>query len=286
MKRSQPFILFGLAACMALVTSVLVYNWLQRQPKVVEKVIGAQTQVVAVAVGDLFWGTKLTPEHIKLVSFPTGSLPEGHFSSVETLQDRVLVSNVKTNEPILESKLAPREVTAGGVAAVTRLEKRAMAVKVDDFIGVAGFINPGNRVDVLVTIQQSAQQGPPETKTVLQNVLVLATGPELDRKGKEEKPSSVKVITLEVTPEEGEKLALAATEGKVVLALRNQLNAEPVLTKGATIPALLNSYRIREEVKRQEPKAVVKGNPKPAAPEISVELIQGGKVSTVTFKKD
>jgi pilus assembly protein CpaB len=286
MKRSQPFILFGLAACMALVTSVLVYNWLQRQPKVVEKVIGAQTQVVAVAVGDLFWGTKLTPEHIKLVSFPTGNLPEGHFSSVETLQDRVLVSNVKTNEPILESKLAPREVTAGGVAAVTRLEKRAMAVKVDDFIGVAGFINPGNRVDVLVTIQQSAQQGPPETKTVLQNVLVLATGPELDRKGKEEKPSSVKVITLEVTPEEGEKLALAATEGKVVLALRNQLNAEPVLTKGATIPALLNSYRIREEVKRQEPKAVVKGNPKPAAPEISVELIQGGKVSTVTFKKD
>ena len=286
MKRSQPFILLGLAACMALVTSVLVYNWLQRQPKVVEKVIGAQTQVVAVAVGDLFWGTKLTPEHIKLVSFPTGNLPEGHFSSVETLQDRVLVSNVKTNEPILESKLAPREVTAGGVAAVTRLEKRAMAVKVDDFIGVAGFINPGNRVDVLVTIQQSAQQGPPETKTVLQNVLVLATGPELDRKGKEEKPSSVKVITLEVTPEEGEKLALAATEGKVVLALRNQLNAEPVLTKGATIPALLNSYRIREEVKRQEPKAVVKGNPKPAAPEISVELIQGGKVSTVTFKKD
>jgi pilus assembly protein CpaB len=239
-----------------------------------------------VAVGDLFWGTKLTPEHIKLVSFPTGSLPEGHFSSVETLQDRVLVSNVKTNEPILESKLAPREVTAGGVAAVTRLEKRAMAVKVDDFIGVAGFINPGNRVDVLVTIQQSAQQGPPETKTVLQNVLVLATGPELDRKGKEEKPSSVKVITLEVTPEEGEKLALAATEGKVVLALRNQLNAEPVLTKGATIPALLNSYRIKEEVKRQEPKAVVKGNPKPAAPEISVELIQGGKVSTLTFKRE
>jgi pilus assembly protein CpaB len=286
MKRSQPFILFGLAACMALVTSVLVYNWLQRQPKVVEKVIGSQTELVAVAVGDLFWGTKLTPEHIKLVPFPTGSLPEGRFPSVETLQDRVLVSNVKTNEPILESKLAPREVTAGGVAAVTRLEKRAMAVKVDDVIGVAGFINPGNRVDVLVTIQQSAQQAPPETKTVLQNVLVLATGPELDRKGKEEKPSSVKVITLEVTPEEGEKLALAATEGKVVLALRNQLNAEPVLTKGATIPALLNSYRIREDVKRQEPKVVVKSNPKPAAPEISVELIQGGKVSTVTFKKD
>jgi pilus assembly protein CpaB len=283
MKRSQPFILLGLAVCMALVTSVLVYNWLQRQPKVVERVIGAQTEMVAVAVSDLFWGTKLTPEVIKLVPFPTGSLPQGHFSTVESLQGRVLLSNASTNEPILESKLAPREVTMGGVAAVTRPEKRAMAVKVDDVIGVAGFINPGNRVDVLVTITKESL---PVTKTVLQNVLVLATGPDLDRKGKEEKPSSVKVITLEVTPEEGEKLALAATEGKIVLALRNQVNAEPILTKGATIPALLDSYRIREEVKREEPKAVAKNNPKPAAPEISVELIQGGKVSTLTFKKD
>ena len=282
MKRSQPFILLGLAVCMALVTSVLVYNWLQRQPKVVEKVIGARTDTVAVAVSDLFWGTKLTPEHMKLVPFPTGSLPEGHFSTLEDVQGRVLVANLRTNEPILEYKLAPREVTMGGVAAVTRPEKRAMAVKVDDVIGVAGFINPGNHVDVLVTIDNS----PPVTKTVLQNVLVLATGPDLDRKGKEEKPSSVKVITLEVTPEEGEKLALAATEGKVVLALRNQLNAEAVLTKGATIPALLNSYRAREEVKREEPKAIVKGNPKPATPEVSVELIQGGKVSTLTFKRE
>jgi pilus assembly protein CpaB len=284
MKRSQPFILFGLAACMALITSVLVYNWLQRQPKVVEKVIGSQTEMVAVAGGDLFWGTKLTPEHIKLVPFPSGSLPDGLFSTVETLQGRVLVSNVKTNEPILESKLAPRGVTAGGVAAVTNMEKRAMAVKVDDVVGVAGFINPGNHVDVLVTIQQSDQQSPAETKTVLQNVLVLATGPELDRKGKEEKPSSVKVITLEVTPEEGEKLGLAATEGKILLALRNQLNEDAVFTKGATIPSLLSSYRVKEEVKRQEPKVAVKSDSKPAAPEISVELIQGSKVSTVTFK--
>jgi pilus assembly protein CpaB len=282
MKKSQPFILLGLAVCMALVTSVLVYNWLQRQPKVVEKVIGARTDMVAVAVSDLLWGTKLTPEHMKLVPFPTGSLPEGHFATLESVEGRVLVVNLRMNEPILEYKLAPREVTMGGVAAVTRPEKRAMAVKVDDVIGVAGFINPGNHVDVLVTIDNS----PPVTKTVLQNVLVLATGPDLDRKGKEEKPSSVKVITLEVTPEEGEKLALAATEGKVVLALRNQLNAEAVLTKGATIPTLLNSYRAREEVKREEPKATVKSNPKPAAPEVSVELIQGGKVSTLTFKRE
>jgi pilus assembly protein CpaB len=285
MKRSQPFILLGLAVCMAFVISVLVYNWLQRQPKMVEKVIGSPTEMVTVAGSDLFWGTKLTPEVIKLVSFPSGNLPDGHFSTVESLQGRVLVSNVTANEPILESKLAPRDVTTGGVAAVTRMEKRAMAVRVDDVVGVAGFINPGNRVDVMVTLHES----PPVTKTVLENVLVLATGPDVERKGKEDQASPVKVITLEVTPEEGEKLALAASEGKILLALRNHLNTEPVLTKGATIPELLESYRVRQEVKRQEPKVVVKSQPKPLAPvvpEISVELIQGGKVSTVTFKKD
>jgi pilus assembly protein CpaB len=285
MKRSQPFILLGLALCMALVTSVLVYNRLSEQPKVVkilDKVLDRPGEMVAVAASDLPWGTKLTAELIKLVPFPTGSLPQGHFLSVEALQGRVLLANLMANEPILESKLAPVSVTTGGLAAVTNPEKRAMAVKVDDVVGVAGFINPGNRVDVLVTLNHD----PPITKVVLQYMLVLATGIELERKGKEDKPSPVKVITLEVTPEEGEKLALAATEGKLVMALRNQLSADPVLTKGATIPSLLSSYRIREEVKRNEPKAVANGNPKPAAPEISVELIQGGKVSTVTFKKE
>jgi len=279
MRRYQPFILLGLAVVMGLVTSVLVYKWLQQQPQVVEKITGAQTEMVAMAATGLFWGTKLTPESIKFVSFPKNSLPDGHFATLEHLEGRILVANVTTNEPILESKLAPRDVTMGGVAAVTRPEKRAMAIKVDDVIGVAGFINPGNRVDVLVTVKQS----PPVTKTVLQHVLVLATGPDLERKGKEEKPSSVKVITLEVTPEEGEKLALAATEGKIVLALRNQLNADAVLTKGETISTLLDSYRFREEPKRADPKAVAKSKPTPAAPDISVELIRGGKVSTVTF---
>jgi pilus assembly protein CpaB len=275
MRRYQAFLLLGLAMCMALATSVLIYKWLQRQPPVVEKIIDPQTETVIVAASNLFWGTKLTQGVIKPVSFPKNSLPDGHFSTPESLEGRVLIANVMTYEPILESKLAPRDVTMGGVAAVTNPEKRAMAVKVDDVVGVAGFINPGNRVDVLVTIKQS----PPETKTVLQNVLVLATGSEVERKGKEEKPSPVKVITLEVTPEEGEKLALAATEGKILLALRNQLNAEPVLTKGATIPALLDSYRIHNA-----PKPATKGKKVVEVPPVQVEVIKGGKVSTFTFE--
>jgi pilus assembly protein CpaB len=155
-----------------------------------------------------------------------------------------------------------------------------MAVKVDDVVGVAGFINPGNMVDVLVTLTQS----PPITKTVLENVLVLASGTELERRGHEEKPQPVRVITVEVTPEEGEKLALAANEGKLQLALRNPLNAEPILTRGATVPALLNSYRLPEkaEVKPEVKPQVVA--PVREVPPVKVELIKGSTVSTLTFK--
>ncbi len=286
MPRSRPFVFLGLAAVMALVTSVLVYNWLAQQSRAgpVETI---QTELVAVAVSDLYWGTKLTEEMSKLVPFPKSSLPQGYFSTLEPVTGRVLLANLTTNEPILESKLAPLTVTTGGVAAVTNPEKRAMAVKVDEVIGVAGFINPGNRVDVLVTLNPPGTQSDPVTKVVLQNMLVLATGTDVERKGKEEKPTLVKVITLEVTPEEGEKLALAANEGKIRLALRNYVNSEPVLTKGATIPTLLSSYRLGGETK------AVNGTPvKPAErsaapvkpkPSVKVQLIKGGTVSTLDF---
>lgn len=284
MQRSRPFILLGLAGLMAFITSVLVYNWLAQQSRAAT-VTGLQTEMVAVAVSDLSWGTQLTEGMVKLVPFPDGSLPEGYLSTLEALKGRVLLFNVKTNEPILESKLAPLTVTTGGVAAITKPEKRAMAVKVDEVIGVAGFIHPGNRVDVLVTLQPSGNQSDPITKIVLQNVLVLATGTDIERKGKEEKPSLVKVITLEVTPEEGEKLALAANEGKVRLALRNHLDSEPVFTKGATVSTLLSSYRVGEETKAVNRTRVkpAERTPAPAKPVFKVELIKGETVSVLGF---
>jgi pilus assembly protein CpaB len=290
MQKSRPLIFLALAVVLALVTSVLAYNWLAAQPRV-GTVEAIHTELVAVAVSNLYWGTKLTEEMIKLVPFPNGSLPQGHFSTLETVTGRVLLVNMTTNEPILESKLAPLTVTTGGVAAITNPEKRAMAVKVDEVIGVAGFINPGNRVDVLVTFNlpgtESGSQSDPVTKIVLQNMLVLATGTEVERRGKEEKPSLVKVITLEVTPEEGEKLALAANQGNIRLALRNYVNSAPVLTRGATIPALLSSYRLGEEMKTVN-RAAAKPAEHTAAPvkpkpPVKVELIKGGAVSVLDF---
>jgi pilus assembly protein CpaB len=294
MQRHRGFIFLGLAACMALLVSVLLYKRLEQQqivlPPVVSKVIAASNEMVAVAATDLFWGTKLTPEMMRLVPLPPGNLPQGYFPSVESLTGRVLLINVTANEPILETKLAPIDVTRGGVAAVTQAEKRAMAIKVDNVVGVAGFINPGNRVDVLVTLQKDS----PTSKTVLQNVLVLAIGTEIERKGDESKPIQVPVVTVEVTLEEGEKLALAANEGKLQLALRNHLNTTPVLTSGATVPSLLDSYRLKEKPAPQ-PVKQEKTVPKtksdlpspvvPAEPPTQVEVIKGSTVTTLTFHK-
>jgi pilus assembly protein CpaB len=128
------------------------------------------------------------------------------------------------------------------VSAIVTSEKRAIAVKVDKIIGVSGFIHPNNRVDVLVTLKNVAGLNFPVNKTILENVLVLAVGPDIERKGKEQKPNPVDVITLEVTPEEAEKLALASQEGKISLVLRKFGDSKEVLTTGQTTAGLLNSY--------------------------------------------
>jgi len=267
MKRYRPLVFFGLAVVLALVTSILVFSWMQNEKnRLMAAPIPINKNVqVLVSNSDLAWGTKLTPEMIQLEEFPPAVIPEGHFTSVESIKDRVLLVDIKRNELLLESKLAPLGAS-GGVAAVTDPNKRAMSVKVDDVIGVAGFIKPGDRVDVMVTIEpEPNKQGHTISKLILENVKVLAAGTQMERKGKDEEPVQVQVITVEVDVEEAEKLALASTQGRLRLALRNPLNAERVLTKGANVGSLLSSYR---------PKPA----PKPAQDgdgSIRVEIIKG-----------
>jgi pilus assembly protein CpaB len=221
----------------------------------------------------------LTEEMIKMAPFLSSSLPPGYFSDRSALKGRVLIFPIKANEPILESRLAPTDIKAGGVAAIISPNKRAMAVKVDKVIGVSGFINPGNRVDVLVTLT-AAGTSLPITKTVLENMLVLAAGTEVQEKEKG-KAAMVDVITLEATPQEAEKMAHAATEGKLQLALRNPVDTQEVFTKGATTATLLASYYSpTTEVKMpgERKSKILKVKPK-----VTVEVIKGNSVSTSTF---
>jgi pilus assembly protein CpaB len=277
MEKYRPFITFGIAIFLALIATVLIISWLQTKAKA-KVAVPVETEKVAVAKVDLAWGATLTKEMIETKPFLKGSLIRGYFPDSSSLEGRVAIFPVKTGEPIFESRLAPTNVKTGGVPAVISSKKRAIAVRVDKVIGVSGFIHPNNRVDVLVTLS-SGKTPAPITKTVLENILVLAVGTEMETKGKEEKPSPVDVITMEVTPEEAEKVTLAATEGKVALVLRNFSDTEDVFTKGMTIPVLLASYSSSNPVK--ETKGVsrkVAGSGKLAQIEVPAPFIE--KVET------
>ena len=264
----------------ALVIATLTYGWIKQIAQSQDQ--AKETQPVVVAASDLTWGTSLTAEMVKVVPFLKESLPAGYYSDTSAVDGRTIIYPVKTGEPVFESKLAPTTVSMGGVAALVTPKKRAMGVKVDKVVGVSGFIHPGNRVDVLVTLSRNERANSPMTKIVLENILVLATGTELEKTGKQEKPAQVDVITLEVTPEEGEKLALAASEGKLQLALRNFTDTDSSQTRGSTIPGLLAGQAAPQPAPKSGNKPVrVQRAPSPT---VTVELIRGSKVTETNFK--
>jgi pilus assembly protein CpaB len=299
MGKYKSVMLLGVAVIIALITSLLVYGYIQRKGS--PKEVAVDIQPIVIAAVDLSWGTRITNEMLKKANFLKGSLTTGYFSDPALVVGRVLIYPVKANEPIFESRLAPVEMKAGGVAAVISPKKRAIAVKVDKVIGVSGFIHPGNRVDVLMTLA-SGRTFDPVTKTILENILVLAVGTETkERRSSEEKSSPTDVITLEVTPEEAEKLALAATEGRLQLALRNFSDMENVVTHGTTVTTLVGSHSLsppREmrpparkevEVKKVAPQELppppVEKKVDPSKLSIhTVELIKGSKVSELKFE--
>ena len=285
MGNLKAVIPIALSLVIAVVGSFILYNWVQMRtaPKEVVKV-QAEAVPVAVAAANLTWGTQIKPEMVKTVPYLKESLPTGYFAKADDLKGRVLVAPMKINDPISEHHLAPQDVKTGGVSAVLKQGKRAVSVKGDKVIGLAGLINPGNRVDVLVTIQDP-QKKEDRTKLILENVLVLATGTQIQKNEKGE-PSPVDVYTLEVTPEEAERLSLGGSEGKLQLALRSVLDSETVLTKGVNVPQMLaflspsNPPPPKQEETKEAPKAVQKWAPRPA---VSVEVIKGNEVSQKRF---
>jgi len=286
MGNLKAVVPIAISLVIAFVGSYFIYTWIQKQQEPQQVVqVQAEAVPVVVAVSDLPWGTQLKPGMLTTKPFLKQSLPAGYFSGPDDIKDRVVVAPLKANDPVTEHKLAPVSMKTGGVSAVLEQGKRAIAVKGDKVIGIAGFINPGNRVDVLVTIEDP-QKKEERTKTILENIMVLATGTQIEKNEKGE-PSPVDVYTLAVTSEEGEILSLAANQGKLQLALRSVTDTGTVLTSGVNIPKMLASYSpsnpppppIQNEVK-EAPKAVQKWAPRPA---VSVEVIKGNEISQKKF---
>lgn len=233
MRNTRGLLMIAVALAAGLAAVILAGRWLGSQT-------GLATNKVAVAAADLNIGQRLTADQVRMIDWPVGSVPAGAFTATQSLEGRVVKVNVLRDEPLLESKLAPIG-TKGGLSAVIAEGKRAITVRVNDVIGVAGFALPGNYVDVLVSTRDERKgKGGDEqsvSKIVLEKILVLAVAQEASRD--ETKPKVVNAVTLEVTPEEAEKLDLARSVGQLSLVLRNQVDDDPAKTVGATKDTLL-----------------------------------------------
>jgi len=231
MKSTRGWMMLLVALLAAAAAVVLVSKLMQSQR--------SGNQIVVAAV-DVELGARLSPEMLKLTPWPADAVPPGAFKSLDELGTRVVKASLLRGEPLIEGKLAPVG-SKGGLSAVVAEGKRAMTVRVNDVVGVAGFALPGTYVDIMVNTQSDGRRGNDEkaiSKIVLERILVLAVAQEANRD--ETKPKVVSAVTLEVDPRQAELLDLARSVGSLSLVLRNQIDPTPGATDGATKATLFN----------------------------------------------
>jgi pilus assembly protein CpaB len=290
------FILAAVAFVVALGVTFFTYHALRDrlQPP------NDMSQIV-VAAQSVSLGSRLTEADLRMAPWPRAVPLEGSFQKISDVVGRGVVISMIPNEPVLDSKLAAKGSGAGLTAAIPD-GMRAVSVKVNDVIGVAGFVLPGTRVDVLVSGSPNKNGEIEMSKVILENVQVLAAGQNVtsDANGK---PQSVQVVTLLVGPDESQKLALASVDGRIQLALRNPLdlariNPEAVRREslyGPSAPVPAGSPKpavVRTPApKVQAPPPIVVVAPRPAEPvvvppqKLELQLIEGSKSQKVTFEK-
>jgi len=280
-RTTRTLIVLAVAVVVAGLASLAVYRAVSNIP--VRQVEIAQVQV-AVAARSIPVGTLVTADMVRMVGWPAGSPVAGAFSSPDGVVNRGAIVSIAENEPITELKLAPRE-SGAGMAPTIPPGLRAMSVRVDEVVGVAGFVVPGTHVDVIATLTGTDRA---MTRTVVSNVLVLTAGTRYDQDAmrKDAKPIPTTVVTLAVLPEDAERVALAQTEGKIMLSLRNPLDTQPTDTKGIHVRALFAPPTPPPQEKAVQGRRVMVA-PKPAEPAprvYTVETIRAAKRSEETVK--
>lgn len=274
MARTRIFIVLVLALTCGGAFAYGTYRYVQQAPAPT----AMPTRAVIVAATDLSLGAELKPEDVRIVEWPAGSVPEASFSSADEVMGRGVISPLVQNEPILSTKLASKEAGVG-LPPIIPSGMRALSVRVNDVVGVAGYVLPGTRVDVVATVNPTQQQTDVTSKVILTNVLVLASGTKIEQDTEKGKPMAVSVVTLLVDPSESERLTLASTEGKIQLALRNPTDKTSPETSGVR-PAALLGYAAARPVASPRPRPAVKveavAAPAPL-PAPTVEMIRGDK---------
>jgi pilus assembly protein CpaB len=276
-RNTRTLVVVAVAILMALLASFGV--WLTVRSMPVREVEIARAQAV-VAARPLSVGTMVTKDDVKVVPWPAANQVPGSFTAIDKVVNRGVIVATAENEPLTEGKLAAVGSGAGLPPTIPE-GMRAISVRVNEIIGVAGFVIPGTRVDVMVTVKGLDQKT--QTRVVLSNVTVLTAGTRYDqeRATKEGKPIPTSVVTLLLTPADAETMTLAAEEGRVMLALRNPLDTAPTQTPGAKLNALLG------EASPPPVRKVVEGHPvvRAAAPPPSAVVPKTYTVETIRAAK-
>lgn len=278
MKSTRAIVMILLSLLAGVAAVLMAAQWVGQQTS-------ENTTPVIVAVRDLDLGAPLTPAMLQVVSWPTGAMPAGSFKEQKLLEGRVVRSPIFKGEPILEPKLAP-EGTKGGLTSIISGGKRAISVKVNEIVGVAGFALPGSFVDIMVNTTDGKDKA--VSKIVLKRILVLAIAQEANRD--ETKPKVVSAVTLEVTPEEAEKIDLARSIGSLSLVLRNPIDRNEDETAGVRREDLLSKQvAVAPPVVAASPAPVrvakkVNTEPRPApVSTVKVEMIRGVQKANSEF---
>jgi len=280
-RSNRTLLVFLLSVLIAGVASMFVYRAVQAIPV---REVEVKSYQVAVAARPLPVGTMLTASDVRLVAWPAGSPVAGGYTTVEDVVNRGLVAPVVENEPLTASKVAAADAGAGLPPTITA-GMRAISVKVNEVIGVAGFVVPGTRVDVVVTLARREES---VSRVVVTNVQVLTAGTRYDQdQAKDGKPLPSTVVTLLVTPEDAERIALASAEGQIMLTLRNPLDTEATQTKGTRLASLMGApdpppvTKVVKGVRRAVPPPAPVAAPPPV---YAVETIRAAKRTSEVVK--
>ena len=287
--RPKALYIFGAAAiAIAALAAYLLYNYLKGEEQRVSEAVA--TVPIVAANTEIPVGGAINVTQVKTVAWPKASVPQGALSSTDQANGRVAIQTFMPGDPIVEAKLMPKEGAPFSILTYKIPEgHRAMTVSVDQVSGVAGFLNPGNIVDVVLIASPpgSSQQ---ISKIVLQNMSILAIGQIVEQK--EGKPVTVPTVTMDVTPEDAEKLAIASTQGRLQLVLRRVGDKEVAKTTGATVTKVMTGAAVGpiKAAPSTAKKAPVARAPKAPEvrkeePKVSVEVYRGGKMTTDSFKE-
>ncbi|MDR1989052.1 MAG: Flp pilus assembly protein CpaB [Acidobacteriaceae bacterium] len=288
-RQIRTLIVLGVALLAAFAASYGVYAAISRIPV---REVEVATRHAVVAARELKMGQRLTSENVKLVDWPAATPIPGGFDTIDAVVDRGLIANVLENEPIVETKVAPKDAGAGLPPSIPE-GMRAMSVRVNEVIGVAGFVVPGTRVDVMVIMRQKEQSF---ARVVTSNIQVLTAGTRYDQENTngQAKPIPSTVVTLLVTPEDAERIALAQNDGSLMLSLRNPLDTQATESKGVQSAALFGniapppqaaSAAARPAARRPAPVPAAEVPPPPPAPKVyTVEAIRAAKRSEEVIK--